>query len=190
MSDNSTFASSFERARQHDGDAFLALVRGVDGTLRRYVHRHLSPTLHAIVGVDDVLQDVALLLFERIDRFPPDLDESEFAAYAMQITKHRLVDIARSMVPGTNGAVDGEASEPQASASRTGSVTRGDDRRKLREAVDRLPSDQAAVVRAVVFDGNSVRATAESCAISNEAVRQRLARARARLRELFGVDPE
>lgn len=187
MRDTSSFANSFERARQHDGDAFLALMRGVDDTLRRYVHRHMSPALGAVIGVDDVLQDVAILLFERIDRFPADLDETEFAAYAMQITKHRLVDLARSQVPGV--VVDGLDDDPQASVSQTGSVTRADDRRKLREAVERLPSDQAAVVRAVVFEGRSVQSAAAACAITEEAVRQRLARARSRLRELFGIDP-
>jgi RNA polymerase sigma factor (sigma-70 family) len=67
-------------------------------------------------------------------------------------------------------------------------VTRADDHRKLREAVTRLPADQAAVVQAIVFDGRSVESTARTCAISPEAVRQRLARARSRLRELFGID--
>ncbi|MBK6939250.1 MAG: sigma-70 family RNA polymerase sigma factor [Planctomycetes bacterium] len=186
MRDNSGFATTFERARQHDGDAFLALMRDVDDTLRRYVQRHMSPALGAVIAVDDVLQDVSLLLFERIDRFPADLDGAEFAAYAMQITKHRLVDLARSQVQCT---VDGLGDEPEASASRTGSVTSADDRRKLREAVERLPSDQAAIVRAVVFEGRSVKSAAESCSITEEAVRQRLARARSRLRELFGIDP-
>jgi RNA polymerase sigma factor (sigma-70 family) len=184
MDDHSTFADSFSRARQHDGDAFREVMRRVGDALRRYVHRHRSPTLSTVIDVDDVLQDVALLLFERLDRFPADLDESEFAAYAIQITKHRLIDLARAHVPHA----EGDAVDPQESASRTGSVTRADDHRKLREAVTRLPADQAAVVQAIVFDGRSVESTARSCAISPEAVRQRLARARSRLRELFGID--
>ena len=161
-------------------------MRGVDDMLRRYVQRHMSPALSAVISVDDVLQDVALLLFERVDRFPANLDEAEFVAFAMQITKHRLVDLARSNVHGVHDGLD---EEPQASASQTGSVTRADDRRKLREAVLRLPADQAAVVRSIVFEGRSVQNAAEACSISEEAVRQRLARARGRLRELFGIDP-
>jgi RNA polymerase sigma-70 factor, ECF subfamily len=186
MTDTSRFAALYKQARDHDGDAFLGVMRGVEDALRRYVPRHMSRALAARLTVDDVVQDVWLLVFERIERFSSDLDEAEFNSYVLQIARHQLVDLARAHA--SHAQQQPLSDDPTASASRTGSVTKADDRRKLREAVDKLPADQAAIVRAIVYEGSSVRAAARAHAITEDVVRQRLVRARARLRELFGIE--
>src|SRR5690606_24975753 len=60
-----------------------------------------------------------------------------------------------------------------------------EEKRALREALDALPSSAREVLVLYYREGRSVRQTAELLGIGEDAVKQRLARARSRVRDLM-----
>ena len=88
-----------------------------------------------------------------------------------------------SRSPRSWGPATGRSLE-RPTETRTGSVTHGDDRRKLLELVDRLPEELAQVIRLCDIEGRAPVEAAAVVGISAGNVRVRLHRARAQLESL------
>ncbi|MFQ5504326.1 MAG: RNA polymerase sigma factor [Planctomycetota bacterium] len=177
------FSLLYARARNADPVAFEALVRVYRGALERYIERHLGSVSRTRISGDDVFQETMLTLFDRISSFPEDLRQAELGAYVLQIAKRRIVDLLRSSQRTTEDLT--AAIEPRSSDSRTGTVTRKDEARKLHDLLGRLPDSYVAVIRCCIFEGKSSSEAAEKLGLSRTNVKQRLHRARVALKELW-----
>ena len=130
---------------------------------------------------EDVLQSTIMTFFERLDRFPDDLDQLQVRAYLMQVAKWTIGDVLRA-VRGEVGESVLEGRDAAAPQHSTGEVTRQDDIRWTREQIEGLPDLYAPVLWAFYVDGLSVARTAATLGLNPDAVKKRLARGRELLR--------
>jgi RNA polymerase sigma factor (sigma-70 family) len=106
---------------------------------------------------EDVVQDVALALFESTDLAEPIRDLS---AYVYRALRNRVVDLYRSRRPAAAGGSPPE--ELADERSEAAGVAAGLElRESLFEAIDRLPAAQRAVFLATELEGSSFRELAE-----------------------------
>jgi len=131
---------------------------------------------------EDVVQDVAVSLFESADLTAPIRDLS---AYVYRALRNRVVDLYRSRRraalrdPLPEELADGRAEVP--------AVVAGQDlRRSLFEAIDRLPEAQRAVFLATELEGSSFRELAERWGVPIGTLLARKHRAVKALRSALG----
>jgi RNA polymerase sigma factor (sigma-70 family) len=106
---------------------------------------------------EDVVQDVALSLFEAADPSAPIRDLS---AYVYRALRNRVVDLYRSRrLPARQDPLPGELVDERAEVP--GVVEGQDLRQRLFAAIDRLPEPQRAVFLATELEGSSFRELAE-----------------------------
>lgn len=82
------------RIRSGDESAFAALLREYAGPLERYVSRHLPADVSGQFDLQDVLQEIYLEAFQRIDQFV-EIDSSSIQRWLMTIARHQIVDLMR-----------------------------------------------------------------------------------------------
>ncbi len=178
---DSDFHRDWSAARAGDEAARARLLESVRQRIGSFLERRMGPAARRLSEVEDLVQNALLDLHRRLERFPADLAEGEFAAYALQIARWRLADLVRRPGP-VEGASKGPA-EAKAPRERTGVVTREDERRFCREQLDRLPESDRLPLEAFHLRGLTVAEIAAELGLSREAVKQRLVRGRRRLRD-------
>jgi RNA polymerase sigma-70 factor (ECF subfamily) len=153
-----------------------ALWQDVASRLRPFLARRVPPA-----EVEDVLQDV----FVRLQRGLPGLrDEERFTSWLFQIARNSVVEHHRSRArhPLLSAAADED--RPAAPTD--------DDREASRSLsacvslfVARLPSPYREAVTLVELESLTVREAAELAGVSTSAMKSRVQRGRAQLRQLF-----
>lgn len=173
----------YGEARRGDATAIAAVLASVEPLTRRYLERHIAAALRRFVDPNDVWQQVALCVVERIATWPADLAAEELQAYVFQIARRRIVDAARQThhLRGESGAPTPPGDV--GAAAGTGTITRADELHQLRIAIDALPAPYANVVGRCVLEGRSVTEVASELGLTPDNVRQRLHRGRAALRQ-------
>jgi RNA polymerase sigma-70 factor (ECF subfamily) len=146
----------------------------VAAQLRPFLARRVDAS-----DIDDVLQDVWL----RVERGMSALrDEERFTSWLFQIARNAVADHlrARARHPVVDAAAEGEPSVDL------------DDREAVRALaccvaifVSRLPSPYREAVSLVELEGLMVREAAEMVGISVSAMKSRVQRGRAQLRDIF-----
>jgi RNA polymerase sigma factor (sigma-70 family) len=137
----------------------LAIVRNVDGS-------------------EDVAQDVFLAAWRGIGKLR---NPASFVPWLRQVTRNRANEWLRENlreVPASellHAAVDPRLSAVEA-------ILRDEERDLLQRVIDDLPDEAREVVILYYREGSSVRHVAELLGIRDDAVKQRLSRARARIR--------
>ena len=152
--------------------AFIALYEDSAHDLRRYVARVLG----SLAEADDVVQESYLRL---VRHPPPTEDLQELRAYVFTIASNVMVDRRRR-----ERSRPGRLSEGGTAGSNADAESRLDMARTFR----RLSLRDRQLMWLAHVEGESHRAIAAALGVGEASVRVLLSRARARLRELLGVE--
>lgn len=188
------FAPLLESARAGDREALDALVRRFLPRIRAYVRLRSGPLLRLRESQSDLVQTVCRQLVEDLDGFRG-RDERAFQAWLSQLALHKLTERARYHAaerrdPAREIAA-AEADGLLASYATVCSPSRDAAAReqvaRIERAFDALSEDHREVITLACLLEQQHRDIAERLGRSEEAVRQLLARARARLAMLLAA---
>lgn len=168
-------------AAQGDREAFARLVQATAGLVS-------SIALAIVRDVElsrDIAQEVFLATWRDLGRLR---QPSSFLPWLRQTTRNQAHQALRGRVRKRRLISDGEAEELLAAASdpRPDAGERliaAEDRRRLAAAIEALPDATREVVTLYYREGRSARQVGDLLGLREEAVKQRLSRARARLKE-------
>ncbi len=167
-------------AARGDRDAFTDLV---DRT-RTLVCSIAMAILRDVEASQDVAQDVFLSAWRDLRKLR---EPASFLPWLRQMTRNRAHHVLRSRVRERRVLSDADADIllEVATDHATPAVTliAREDRLRLAEAIDALPDDAREVVTLFYREGQSVKQVADLLDMREDAVKQRLSRARQRLRE-------
>lgn len=168
-------------AARGDRDAFAHLVEAT-GSL---VCSIALAILRDVEASRDVAQDVFLAAWRDLRKLR---NPASFLPWLRQLTRNRAHHVLRSKVRLRRVVSDQEADDLLAAASdtRPGAGERllaEEERRILAEAVEALPEEAREVVTLYYREGRSARQVADLLGMREDAVKQRLSRARSRLRQ-------
>lgn len=190
-----------DRLRAGDGDARRALLERHRLRLRRAVARRLDRRLAARVDPSDVVQDALAEADRRLDDYAA-RRPLPYYPWLRQLADERVAQLYRRHVRARRRSVEREeplpASPSAASVaqlaerlidrgSRPGSrLIRAELRQRVLTAVSQLPERDREVLVLRHLDQRPTAEVAERLGLSEGAVRVRLVRALARLRDLLG----
>ena len=174
-------ASKLIQARAGDPEAFAWLVQ-----------QHADATYRVVAGIvgdsdaEDVLQEVFLRVHRNLSKFR---GEARFRTWLHRIAvnvalKRRDRLKRRSTVPFDGPEPVADHPEP------TERLAAREAQEALWRAMDQLPDHQRAVVVLRGIEGLSFAEVAETLGIRKPTAESRMARAKARLKELLGIDHE
>ena len=168
-------ASDIRLAMAGDADAYARVVDWSASTV-------CSISLAIVRDVDaseDVAQDVFLTIWKELHRLR---NPASFVPWLRQITRNHAYDWLRvRRHEASSDEAIAAACDPRPSISDT--LIANEEREELRRVLDELPDETREVVVLYYREGSSARQVAELLGINEEAVRQRLSRARVRIRE-------
>jgi RNA polymerase sigma-70 factor (ECF subfamily) len=166
------------RAKSGDQDAFVAMMRRYNQRLYRLARSVLGDDAEA----EDVVQQAYLSAFVHMDQFA---GAAKFSTWLTKIALHEA--LARKRRRNRFEMFQGEPSVREASEARVATpedeAARAQLRAQIEQAIDALPDTYRSVVVMRDVEGLSTLDTAACLELSEEAVRVRLHRARAWLRE-------
>jgi RNA polymerase sigma factor (sigma-70 family) len=172
--------SQVRAAARGDQEAFAGLV---DAT-RTLVCSIALAILRDVEASRDVAQDVFLSAWRDLGKLR---NPASFLPWLRQMTRNRAHHILRTRVRSRRVISDAEADDLVAAAvdPQPGAGERllaAEEKRLLAAALERLSDESREVVTLYYREGRSVRQVADLLGLREEAVKQRLARARSRLR--------
>ena len=177
------------RAQDGDTDAFAALVSGDAEALRRFCAR-----LMGAEDADDLAQETLIRAWRSIGRLgAPYRFRAWLFGIAANVARkwwHRrrlAVSLERLFAEAADVGAD-EASDPWAAAAGPETVVEGgEERRRLQEALDALPTALRRVVVLHYLEGLSYTEVAAALAVPLSTVKGRLFKSRRRLRGELGA---
>lgn len=164
-----------------------ALVDLIAEPVRRYLHRRTDAAT-----ADDVLGDVLLVCWRRLDEVPP--AEADALPWAIVVARQCLANAQRAerrrtRLVGRIIAIDPPPVDaPDAAAAHDDPD--GPESRRLRAALARLRRDDAEILRLWAWDELTSPQIAVVLGISANAASIRLHRAKARLKAELDIRPE
>lgn len=176
--EDTTLESSCRQARLGDRTALEQLLRGAEQIVWRICWRGAGGRT---ADAEDILQETLLRAVRGIAGYDPD---RPFAAWLKGIAARAVADLHRKRGARTRlhdratDAAEADAGDRQADAP-----TPSDERERLAAALDGLPPPTRAVLLLHHGEGFSVQETAQLTGLGVEAVKKRLQRGRAELRE-------
>lgn len=187
------------RAIHGDDNALCELLRSLDSDLRYHVAMTIGTRHRHAIEVEDVVQVTYLEAFLRIGRFHHS-GERAFRAWLWQVAGNNVRDALRVVNCGRRPPPDKRIAPENREDSyldlliqmggthSTPSklVAREEAERIMNDAIDRLPSDYAMVVRLCDLEGYSAAQAAAAMRRSSAAVRMLRARAHDRLADIIG----
>ncbi|HEV8633332.1 MAG TPA: sigma-70 family RNA polymerase sigma factor [Chloroflexota bacterium] len=186
------------RARQGDVAAFNGLVERYQGLAYSVAYR----TLGDAEAAADATQDAFLAAFNAIRGFrggEPFRARQAFTAWLLRIVTNACFDIARRAQRRPSTSLDRMLEERgEAATDRIvdpdpppeGEALRAELIEQIQEALLQLPFDQRTAVVLSDLHGLSYDEVAETTSTSLGTVKSRIARGRAKLRDLLGARPE
>lgn len=167
-------------AARGDQEAFARLV---DAT-RTLVCSIALAILRDVEASRDVAQDVFLSAWRDLGKLR---NPASFLPWLRQMTRNRAHHVLRDRVRSRRVISDAEADDLMATATdpRPGAgeiLLADEEKRLLAEALEALSDESREVVTLYYREGRSVRQVADLLGLREEAVKQRLTRARSRLR--------
>lgn len=182
--------------RDGDESALRALFDRVEPRLRSRIDARLSPDLRRKLSVDDLLQEVYLTAYRRLDDFE-DRGEGAFEAWVSRIAALKLreeirrwrgtarrgaaKEVTRGARPDTDFFPVKDASPSQVAAGR-------ELRDRVRLALRELPENYREILRLVQIEHLALRDAGERMGISREAAKKLYGRALSRLSDLLGEE--
>jgi len=150
--------------------------------MRRYnqrLYRIARSILHGHEEVEDVMQETYLRAYAHLGQFA---GRARFSTWLTRIAVHEAATRARRAPPPAGIPLVYEVEIPGADDTPEQEVLRGEAQVLLDRAIEALPRDERAVFILREVEELDTAETAAVLAVSQEAVRTRLVRARARLR--------
>lgn len=165
-----------ERKKTKDHEAFLRLFVHFEGNLRAFV-ASLLPTWG---GVDEVMQESSLVLWQKFDQFDQQGEESSFLDWAFMIARYEVLKYRRRQAMDRlrfrDDVFDLLASEAVSVAER-----QDDSERALQWCVQNLKAREMELVNAVYKDGVVIKDLAVQLGRTPTALYKTLARIRDQL---------
>lgn len=184
-----------------DPRAFDRVVQDYAARIRWLIQMRIDPAVRARVSVDDVVQDVLIVLSERIRLLVVD-HERAFWGWLCSVIEQRLVDVRRRHIQGALRDVrrelpldaerPGGAAAPlaerlaNADSSPSARLRSAEQRAAVTDALARLPQSYREVILLRVYEGQSVSDTAAIMGRSPGAVSVLLNKAVKRLASALG----
>jgi RNA polymerase sigma factor (sigma-70 family) len=167
------------RARSGDETARERLFSRCLPVLRRWAHHRLPARARGIRDTDDLVQEVLIRAFRRLDTFEH-RGEGAFLAYLRQILLNAVRDEMRRGGPAAVVPLDESIADRSPSAVER--AIGADQLRRFEEAVERLPEDQRqAVILRIEFGYTSAQIAEAMDRPSPDAARMVVARGLANL---------
>lgn len=167
------------RAAQADITAFDALYDRYLPRVYRYARAHSADAHDAT----DLTQLVFLRALEALPRYQP--RGVPFAVWLFRIARHAVIDAHRRQRPSVSWETLPEAQSPVASESLDQALIRQEEQGRLRDAISRLTGEQRELLALSVAAGLSAPEIALALGIRPDAVRKRLSRVIANLKERY-----
>lgn len=182
------FSTIFRRARSGDGNAMAALWNSLEDEILAGVKKRSGPVVLREKSPEDIVQDLFGEISRSIAAMPDNLDRKTFLARVLGRARFRILDAAKGVAkrPKQNEA---DLEMLARHLTGTGVVTRGDDIRRIRESVDKLPTIFAEFIRLHVFENRGLPEIAEMLGVPVGTLRKRHLRAIKLLRELLTPPP-
>jgi RNA polymerase sigma-70 factor (ECF subfamily) len=170
------------RARRGDREAFADLYQRYLPMIYAYVRARVFDDHDA----EDLTEQVFLRAYQSLDRYRG--RGWPYSAFLYRVARNLLVDHIRRSRP----ALPVEAAEavPDATPSADETLIRGEERRRLRQALERLPGDYQEVIRLRLLLSLPTATAAAWMGRNQGAVRVLLYRAMRALRREMGVEGE
>jgi len=165
-------------ARRGDARAFAELVRATQSTVSAIA----LAVVRDVQQAEDIAQDAYLKVWQKFGELN---NPDSFLPWLREITRNLARDHLRRGKarpgdrPGNADVLESIAAEPESTVASIERERRFD---ALNEAFDRLPAEAREVLALYYREGQSCDKVAELLGLSGAAVRQRLSRARSRLR--------
>lgn len=167
-----------------------ALAQRSDGALDQ-LRLHFSPLIRYVIAPiladerdrEEVLSDVLLRVWDRIEQFDP--HQGSWTAWLSAIARNAAIDRARRLPPGDSALTETIAA-PQPDPEQE--LLRRERQRELRRALDALPASEQVLFYRKYYYRQSTAQIAAECGISVRAVEGRLYRIKQKLRKALGGD--
>jgi len=175
--DDASVDALVERAAAGDSAAFADLYDAFAPRVRRFLRHQVGSGDVA----EELLQRTFVKMIEALPRYQP--RGLPFGAWVFRIARNAVIDHRRTTRPVIS--LEAAAERPANVGDPVALAERGQDRDRLRGALDALPDDQRQVLEWRFFAELSPGETAVLMGRSNGAVRVLQHRALVRLRELL-----
>ncbi len=169
----------YELLQSRQPDGVEQLLRAC-GPLLRYVIRPILPNEQ---DMEDCVQEVLLLVWEKIDLFDP--GKGSFTAWLTALTRNAALNRLR------RGTVHEERLDPVSFYGESGpeeELLRREQRRELKTALEQLPPKEKLLIYRKYYYRQSTGQIAAEMGMTERAVEGKLYRAKKRLRTLLGGD--
>jgi len=167
-----------EIARQKDRTAFATLFDHFAPRIKTYLLRfRMSPD-----SAEEIAQETLLLVWRKAETFDP--SRATAAAWIFAIARNQRIDAMRRRKRDLT-ELDPSA-EPDPPIEPDTALTSSEREQRVRDALKRLPDEQARVIELSFFDETPHAAIAEALKLPLGTVKSRARLALNRLRELLG----
>jgi RNA polymerase sigma-70 factor (ECF subfamily) len=170
------------RARQGDREAFADLYQ-------RYlpmIYAYVRARVHDDRDAEDLTEQVFLRAFQTLSRYRG--RGWPYSAFLYRVARNLLVDHIRRSRPELRGEAAEARRDPAPSPDEV--LVQREERRRLQQALDRLPADYQEVIRLRLLMSLPTATASQWLGRSEGAVRVLLFRAVQALRRELGVDHE
>lgn len=177
-------------ARRGDAGDFAQLYEHIAPAVFTWATLRIRPDQRAILDPGDLVQEVWLRAWRRIDDF--DAERVPFRFWIFRIAKNVLLEASRQArrpdraggaAPAGDDGPDPLAAVADSVTSLSRRISRDEELARFRGAVEELPEDERKLVIHCGLEGLPLRDVGERLGISEEACGKRWQRLRARLRE-------
>ncbi|MEX2315556.1 MAG: sigma-70 family RNA polymerase sigma factor [Pirellulales bacterium] len=189
------------RATAGDRPALERLLLDHYGPLNCHVGKRLPRLLQSTVGVDDIVQQTYVKVFQCIGGYEPREDAS-FHAWLLAVAENCLRDAVRAQrrkkrgggkvraqgIPDEQQSRDVQLVDALIGSGNTPSrsVARREGRQAIQSAIAELPEDHRRAIQLRYFDGYSLEESAVLMGRTTGAVRGLVDRARKQIRDALG----
>lgn len=182
---NATDAELFSRIREGDSEAFAAFYDRHAGLLFGVAVKVLGQGQDA----EDVLQDAAVLIWERAPTFDPSLGQP--LSWAVTLTRNKAIDRLRSLRRRgevTEDLASQSSAEPPGEPSPARHASVADDNQSLQNALVTLPGEQRQAIELAFFLGLTQQEIATRLQQPLGTIKARIRRGMLALRTLLETD--
>jgi RNA polymerase sigma-70 factor, ECF subfamily len=175
-------SSLVQRARSGDDQALEALLAAIEPTIQRFGRQLCRQEDDA----DDVTQETLLAMARHLGAFE---ERSSLTSWVFALARSACARRRRGLANRPHASTEGLPEPPDPAAGPEERLALREDTEALSRALAALPEVQRDVLFLRDLEGRSASETAQALGITVDAVKSRLHRARAALREALGEDP-
>jgi RNA polymerase sigma factor (sigma-70 family) len=168
-------------AQKRDQTAFAALFDFFAPRLKSFLMRQNMPAMEA----EELAQEVMVVLWQKAHLYDP--AKSSLSTWLFRIARNRRIDAARRQRNRTLDETD-PSLMPAAPAAPDALVENSDREQFVREALEKLPEEQIALIRMAFFFGQSHSEISAATGIPLGTVKSRIRLAFGKLKKLLEED--